>query len=223
MAWQTEDGEMKGYLALPAGGQGAGVLLLHPWWGLTEFITGLCDQLAAAGFVALAPDLFGGQTAQTVAEAEQLLAAVDSDGVAAALQEALAFFDGHTAVTSDKIAIVGFSFGAAWALLAATVFKPTAVAATVIFYGNYPGLSLERYSQSQSAFLGHFAEDDPYEDADEVRATLADMQAAGREATFYFYAGTGHWFFEGNKPDAYEPQAAELAWQRTLAFLRQKV
>ena len=70
---ETERETNRSYLAVPAAGSGPGVLVLHAWWGLTPFITGLCDRLAEAGFVALAPDLFDGRTAATPAEAEALV------------------------------------------------------------------------------------------------------------------------------------------------------
>src|SRR5262249_51783968 len=70
----------RAYLALPNSGAGAGVLVLHAWWGLTSVFTDVCDRLAAAGFVALAPGLYpNGATAETIPEAEALVAAHDSE------------------------------------------------------------------------------------------------------------------------------------------------
>lgn len=223
MTWQTENGDIRGYLAMPTVGYGQGVLVLHAWWGLTDFFTGLCDQLAAAGFVAFAPDMFDGLTAQTIAQAEQLVETADSEAIQPVVESAADFLGEHSAVRGDKIGVIGFSFGAAWALLAATAFKPADIGAIVLFYGNHPGLEWDDYAEAEATFLGHFAESDPYESADEVRHTLAEMQKAGREAEFYFYPDTGHWFFESNRPDAYQPEAAQLAWARTLAFLQEEL
>ena len=223
MTWQTENGDKRGYLAVPAAEKGPGVLVLHAWWGLTDFFTDLCDQLAAAGFVVFAPDMFDGQTAQTIAQAEQLVETADSEAIQAVVESAVDLLGEHSAVRDDKIGVIGFSFGAAWALLAATAFKPADIGAIVVFYGNHPGLKWDDYAKAEATFLGHFAESDPYESADEVRNTLAEMQKAGREAEFYFYPGTGHWFFESNRPDAYQPEAAQLAWARTLAFLQEEL
>jgi carboxymethylenebutenolidase len=91
----------------------------------------------------------------------------------------------------------------------------------VLFYGNHPGLDGDDFANAQAAFLGHFAENDPYEDAEEVQHTLTKLHQAGREATFHTYPGTGHWFFEPDQPDAYNPDAAQLAWERTITFLKQ--
>ena len=223
MTWQTKNSENRGYLAVPATGEGPGVLLLHAWWGLTDFFTNLCDQLAAAGFVAFAPDMFAGQTAQTIAEAEQLIETVDGETVQAVVESAVDYLREHTAVSGHKIGLMGFSFGAAWGLLAATIFKPTDIGAVVVFYGNHPGLEWDDYAKAEAAFLGHFAEHDPYENADEVRHTEAEMQKGGREAKFYFYPNAGHWFIESNRPDAYQAEAAQLAWSRTLIFLEHQL
>lgn len=223
MTWQTENGDERGYLAVPAAGQGSGVLVLHAWWGLTETFTDVCDRLAEAGFVAFAPDMFGGQTAQTIEQAGELVDSADGEAVEAVVKRAVDFLRGHTAVRGSKVGLIGFSFGAAWGLLLATTFKPADFGAVVLFYGNHPGLERDDYAQAEAAFLGHFAENDPYEDGDDVRHSLAEIHKAGREAAYHFYPDTGHWFFEPNRPDAYRPEAAQLAWTRTLTFLQEKL
>jgi len=74
--FQVDGRAAKGYLALPEGvtGPWPAVLVLHAWWGLTDMFTGVSDRLAAAGFVAFAPDLYDGPTATTIADAERLMA-----------------------------------------------------------------------------------------------------------------------------------------------------
>jgi carboxymethylenebutenolidase len=78
------------------------------------------------------------------------------------------------------------------------------------------------YSASQAAYLAHFAENDAYEPAEFVRATEDAIRAAGREITIYTYPGTSHWFVEPNRQDVYNPEAAALVWERTLAFFNQQ-
>jgi carboxymethylenebutenolidase len=217
----------RGYLATPdaaigPGGAGApGVVVLHAWWGLTEPFRQVCDRLAEAGFVALAPDLYRGKTATTVEEAQALAAALDgeSERVSGDIRGAIQFLrhngsttpaDGH-----GTFALVGFSLGGAYALdISVTLAEE--IAAVVIFYTTYPGLD---YRRAQAAYLFHFAEHDPFEPAESVAQMEQELQAAGRQATIYTYPGTTHWFFEANRPDAYDLAAATLAWQRTLAFL----
>ena len=95
----------------------------------------------------------------------------------------------------------------------------------VLFYGgtDYEWLGDDFVQQTHAAFLGHFAEYDPYEPGELVPKLENELRVAGREVAFYVYPGTGHWFFEDNRPGAYDADAAQLAWQRTLAFLHNKL
>jgi carboxymethylenebutenolidase len=205
------------YLAVPPQGTGPGVLVLHAWWGLNDFIRGLCDRLAEAGFVALAPDLFGGRTAATPAEAEALVrGSSEAADVPPLLLAAASELQSHPAVSGQAIGVIGFSFGGYWAHWLAGEL-PEAVRAVTIFYSTGDS----DVSRSTAAFQGHFAERDPYEPAEGVRWMEANIRTAGRPVTFFTYPGTGHWFFESDRANAYDPQAAGLAWERTLAFLRE--
>jgi len=210
------DGVGDGYLALPESGSGPGVLVIHAWWGRTPFITRVCDRLAAAGFVALAPDLYGGPTAATIADAEQLSSSYSADAATEIANAAVSFLASHPAVTGECIAAVGFSLGGSWALSLSSS-RPDDVRAVVTFYG----AGEVDAAISRASYLGHFAENDPYE-SDEYILPLEDqLRAAGRPVTFHRYPDTGHWFFEDDRPDAYNADAAALAWERTVAFLRE--
>ncbi len=211
----------KHYLAVPTSGEGPGVLVLHAWWGLNDFFRGFCDRLAQAGFVALAPDLYSGKIAKTVAEAEQLMSSWDEEQEAPPIVlKAVEELRKNPATRGDALGVVGFSMGGAWALwLSARM--PDVVRAAVVFYatdGGYVDLQ-----PSQAAYLGNFAERDPYESAENVQDLERRLREAGRPANFYTYPGAGHWFFEQDRPDAYDPQAADLAWQRTVDFLREQL
>jgi carboxymethylenebutenolidase len=208
------------YLAVPDSGAGPGVLVLHAWWGLTPVFTDVCDRLAAAGFVALAPSLFsGGATATTIAEAEALRDAHDEEAVAEPVMLAAAEqLRALPAVTGAQIGVIGFSLGAYWALYLSQV-RPDDVSAVVTIYGTDDG----DYLTARAAYLGHFAEHDDYEPLEAVHALEAKMRAAGREVTFHVYPGAGHWFVEPNRPDVYDATAAELVWERTLEFLKEQL
>jgi carboxymethylenebutenolidase len=210
----------RAYLAVPDSGSGPGVLVLHAWWGLTPVFTDLCDRLAAAGFVALAPSLYAGEaTATTIAEAETLRDRHDEAGEAEPLaRAAVEQLLGLPEVTGTQIGVIGFSLGAYWALHLSQV-RPDDVSAVVVFYGTDDG----DYRTARAAYLGHFAEHDDFEPLEAVRALEGRISAAGRDVTFHVYPGTGHWFFEPNQPEAYDARAAELAWDRTLAFLDDRV
>ncbi|HET7271574.1 MAG TPA: dienelactone hydrolase family protein [Rubrobacter sp.] len=207
-----------GYLAVPEGGHGPGVLVLHAWWGLTPFFEGVCDLLAAEGFVALAPDRYGGPTAKTIEEAGALQRQEDPGSSEAKLTTAVDYLLDHEAVKGDGLATLGFSAGAAWALLLSTL-KPQQVKAVVAFYGS----GHTDYSGARAAYLGHYAEVDEWEPVEYVRATEEAIRAAGCEVTFYTYPDVDHWFFEQDRPDSYDAEAAHVAWERTLEFLRARL
>lgn len=204
-----------GYLALPPTGRGSAVLVLHAWWGLNDTIKAFCKRLADSGFVAFAPDLYHGKVTDQIAEAETLASALDGkiDQARADLAEATTFLRNHAG--SDDLAVIGFSLGAYYAL-DLSVTAPESIQSVVIFYGTGPG----DYSRSKADYLGHFAEADPFEPESNVSTLEESLKGAGRRVTFYQYSGTGHWFFEPDRVQAYNPAAANLAWDRTLAFLR---
>lgn len=206
-----------GYLAVPPAGGGSGVLVLHAWWGLNDTIKAFCTRLAESGFVAFAPDLYHGKVADTIARAESLSAALDGnfDRARAEVAQAAAYLNERVGPAGRGIAVIGFSLGAFYALdLSVTAAEH--VRSVVVFYGTRPG----DYGNSKAAYLGHFAEADEYEPQSAVDDLEESLRRAGRPVTLYRYSGTGHWFFEPDRVQAYNPAAASLAWDRTLAFLR---
>ena len=204
-----------GYLALPKNGVGAGVLVLHAWWGLNDFFRDLCKRLAREGFATFAPDLYHGNVATTVDEAKRLRAKLNKRQVETDIAGAIDYLQGLDAVTKPHLGVIGFSLGAYYAL-GLSIERSDAIRAVVAFYGTGTG----DYARSQAAYLCHFAETDEWVAASGVKKLDKVLQAANRPATFYTYAGTGHWFFEKDRADAYNAKAAKLAWQRTATFLR---
>jgi carboxymethylenebutenolidase len=209
-----------GYHAAPRSGKGPGVLVLHAWWGLNDTIKSLCDRLAGEGCVVFAPDLYHGKVAKTIPEAEVLGGQVDANFKQVKLEvaEAAQYLSGK-ADQADSLAVVGFSLGAYFALdLSAT--DPEHIRKVVVFYGSQ-GDFFSDFSKSKADYLGHFAENDPYEPKANADALAEVLKGAGRPVTFHVYPGTGHWFFEPDRTDAYNEAAAKLAWDRTLDFLKQ--
>lgn len=201
------------YLAMPEDG-GPGILVLHAWWGLKPFFKQVCDQLAAQGFTALAPDLYQGRIANTIDEAEALLTQRDSklmeDIVKGAKDHLVSLREGK------PIGVLGFSMGASWSLEVAA-HEPD-VSAAVIFYGSGGA----DFSKIKAKILGHFAELDDWEPLADVKSMEADMKASGLEATFHIYPKAGHWFVENDRPE-YDSSSALLAWSRTFEFLRKNL
>jgi carboxymethylenebutenolidase len=211
------DTQADGYLATPATGKGPGVLVLHAWWGLNDTAKAFCTRLAESGFVAFAPDLYHGKVTDNIAEAETLGSALDDNHLQARAEIAKAtiFLTERVGEGGHDLAVIGFSLGAYYApdLSAAA---PEQIRSVVVFYGT----GGEDFSASKASYLGHFAENDPYEPPENVDLLERALQQAERPVTFYRYPGTGHWFFEPDRSDAYNQAAASLAWERTLAFLK---
>jgi carboxymethylenebutenolidase len=206
-----------GYLATPSTGSGSPVLILHAWWGLNTTIRNICDRLANEGFLVFAPDLYHGKVADIISEAEALGSALDENYLQAKdeITEAVKYLCEKAGVIGRDVAIVSFSLGAYYALDLA-VSSPEYIRSVVLFYGSGP----MDHSTSQASYLGHFAENDPYEPRENVEELEKELKKAGRPVTIYTYEGTGHWFFEWDREDAYDEEAAHLAWKRTLEFLR---
>ncbi|MBE0410457.1 MAG: dienelactone hydrolase family protein [Anaerolineales bacterium] len=206
-----------GFLALPPTGKGPAVLVLHAWWGLNGTIKAFCKQLAEAGFVAFAPDLYHGKVADNISDAEALGEALDNNYLQAQseIADAVKFLIQRFGEASGGLAVIAFSLGVYYALELAAA-DPKHIHSVVLFYGSGDG----DYSSSKAAYLGHFAEDDEFEPQSNVDSLEESLRSSGLPVTFYRYSGTGHWFFEPDRPQAYNPQAARLAWDRTFAFLK---
>ncbi len=205
------------YLAAPKSDHRGAVLVLHSWWGLNSFFRRLCDRFANQGFVALAPDLYGGRVADTVADANKLRAKVTASRKEPAYKYLIRMIgELRREAGLEDIGVVGFSMGGHWAYwLAQRSDLP--IVATVTFYAARNG----DYSHSRSSFLAHFAESDEWVSPSSVRMLERTVLKAGLAFEYHTYPRTGHWFFEEDRADAFEPKAAALAWKRTIDFLKQ--
>ena len=214
----------QGFLAVPPTGKGDGVLVLHAWWGLNDTIKAFCTRLAEAGFVAFAPDLYHGKVADNIGDAETLGSAIDTNHLQAEAEiaEATLFLDEYVGQAGRGLTVIGFSLGAYYALYLSNA-DPEHIRSVVIFYGtggDFYGTKADDFRNSRATYLGHFAESDQYEPQSNVDNLEQALSHAGRPVTFYRYSGTGHWLFEPDRVDAFNPAAASLAWDRTLAFLK---
>ncbi len=207
----VNDKKANAYLA---NGGGAGVLVLHAWWGLKPFFKQVCDQLAEQGFTVLAPDLYQGRIASTIDEAKALLEKRDLELMENTVNAAK---DHLRNLVKGKIGLVGFSMGGGWALEIAST-TPEQIAATVLFYGNGDA----EYAKITSKVMGHYSDNDEWEPNEFVESTFAELKKAGVDATLHIYPGVAHWFVESDRPE-FDPAAAQLAWERTFEFLKKNL
>jgi carboxymethylenebutenolidase len=209
---QTAAGDTDAYLATASQAPAPPILLLHPWWGLNQAIRDLADRLAGDGFTVMAPDLFNGTVLTTPADAEahvKSLTPTDGERMTARVQAMLDHLLANPDARGDRAAIIGLSFGAMEATQLAEA-RPEEVAALVCVYSGI------FEAPSGIPYLGHFAEHDDFDDSSQVpdfAKTLGEGSAA------YVYPGTKHWFLEPDRPE-YDADAAELAYRRTVDFLR---
>jgi carboxymethylenebutenolidase len=207
-----------GYLATPATGKGPGVLVLQEWWGLVRHIKNVCDRLAAEGFAALAPDLYHGKTAAEPDEAGKLFMALNVGQAEKDLRGAVTTLLQQS--STKAVGAIGFCMGGQLALFAATL-NPS-VSACVDFYGIHPNVKPD-YSKLAGPVLGLFAEKDQFVTPTVAKEVDAAIKKAGKRSEIHIYPNVDHAFFNDERADVYNKAAAEDAWRRTLAFLRQHV
>lgn len=215
-------GSAHGYLALPTSGSGPGVIVIQEWWGLTDHIADVADRLAAEGFVALAPDLYGGRTTHDADEAGQLMMSLPVDSAARDLGGAVDFLLGQDCVTSSTVGAVGFCMGGGFVLLLAAQ-QGSRVSAAVPYYGVGPAVP-STYTGVSAAVQGHYGLRDDFYPADDARRQESQIRSeSGAEVEFHFYDAAHAFHNDTNKLGTYSEDDARLAWSRTVDFLRAKV
>jgi len=211
-----------GYLAKPPSGSGPGVLVIQEWWGLDSGIKASSDRLAAAGFVALAPDLFHGELAEhtEMDKASKLMQNLPPDRAARDMSGAVDFLAGHSAVTSDGIGVVGFCMGGMLAFIIAAN-RPDKVKAVVPFYGFPQGPTEPDWSKLTASVSGHMAEHDSFFGPAAARALEAKLRAMGKDVTLKVHPGTGHAFMgPHNALGTLNAKLADEIWPEVVSFLK---
>jgi carboxymethylenebutenolidase len=196
-----------GWLDGPAGAPG--VVLVQEWWGVNDQIRGVAGRLVALGYRVLIPDLYRGKVTVEAAEANHLMEGLDfADAATQDVRGAVSYLK----QSSPKVAVMGYCMGGAVAFLAA--MQVPEVDAAVPFYGAPPGMA-EQARGLKIPLLGHFALQDGFFSPEMVGAYETALKDA--DATFHWYdAGLA---FCNENGEAYDAQAAELAWNRTVEFL----
>lgn len=220
VTFASDAGEVPGYLARPAGGSGAGVVLIQEWWGLVPHITDLADRLAAEGFVTVAPDLYRGESTTEPDIAAKALMALDRERAAKDIAGAAAYLLSRSDVTSQQIGTIGFCMGGSLAVWAAD--SSADIAAMV---GFYPAMPWTGFSPQPDGYAGryvqlHLDEGDGGSDEPQVVAAVESLRVAGAAVEVIDYPGTHHAFFNDTRPEVYDADATRLAWSRSLDFLR---
>ncbi|MEJ5999575.1 dienelactone hydrolase family protein [Paucibacter soli] len=209
---RPDGGLSQAYLA-DAGPGSPGLILIQEWWGLNDHIRGLAERFAAAGFSTLAPDLYRGRLASSADEASHLMTGLD---FADATHQDLRGACQQLAAGGRKVGVLGFCMGGALTV-AAAVHVP-GLAAAVCFYG-IPPAGLADPAQIKIPFQGHFASRDDWCTPAAAAALEKAMRAAGAQPEIYHYQAD-HAFFNNARPEVFDAACAQLAWERSIGFLR---
>jgi carboxymethylenebutenolidase len=208
------------YLAKPASNVGCGIVVIHDAWGLTEFIRDVCDRLARAGFVALAPDLFRGRTAEDAVAAAQLSKDLDLEEADADLESAVAELYNQNATAGSKVGVLGFGLGGSLALFLST--RHRRIGAVVDLYGTHLDLvdALERVAAPVLAVL---AGGDKGAAESDLATLKSGLERAGVSASVEVRAGVRSGYMNDTRLDVYDAAAAADSWDTLLAFFRSEL
>jgi len=219
VSFKSNGKETQGYLAIPSSGRGKGVVVIQEWWGLVPHIKDVADRFTAAGFVALAPDLYHGQAAsnQEPDVAGKLMMSLKISEADKDLAGAIDFLSKHDSVMSKKVGTVGFCMGGALSLFAAAN-NPDKVGACVVFYGVH-AFVMGEVERLQAPVLGLYAEHDDITKPEAIDQLQKDFEKHGKQIEVKIYPGTHHAFFNDTRPQVYNREAAADAWKRTVEFL----
>jgi carboxymethylenebutenolidase len=219
VTFKSNGGNTSGYLASPVT-PGPGIIVIQEYWGLVPHIKDIADRFAAAGFTALAPDLYHGATAKSPDEAGKMMMALRIEEAAKDLAGAIAFLKEHPKVAGARVGTVGFCMGGALSLYAAC--KNPSVGACVVFYGGHPSVKPD-LGALQAPVLGFFAGKDTFVSPAVVAELDRALTAAGKPHEFQTYPEASHAFFNDTRPQVHDAAASADAWTRTLAFFRREL
>ena len=203
-------------LARPAAKKAPGLVLIHEWWGLNWEMEAIAGEFARQGYLALAIDMFDRKTTDQPQQAQKLMDEMDPKHAYETLAAWIAWLRGHESC-AGKIGALGYCLGGAWSLNASIANR---LDATVVYHGKVDKKAAELKSLN-GKLLGHFATRETYVPPESVTAFAGEMRAAGKDATVHFYEAA-HAFTRPKGPN-YDKPSADLAWGRTLAFLKQEL
>jgi carboxymethylenebutenolidase len=219
----SNGGSCGGLFAVPESGRGPGVVVIQEWWGLVPHVERLVDRFAEAGFVALAPDLYHGAKTDEPDEAMRMMMSLAMEPAARDVAGAARFLFESDPTDGVGIGAVGFCMGGSLALWSATLAPQLTTAV-----GFYPAIPWERMSPQWPNYAGkaamiHCSEQDGTSSAPGIQQAKSSIESAGGSIQLFDYPGTQHAFFNDDRPEVFDADASEAAWQRTTDFLRARL
>lgn len=218
ISFPANGGSGEGYLALPDGdGVHPAVVVIQEWWGLNEHIEDVTERFAAAGYVALAPDLYHGAITAEPDEAMKLVMAMKLDEANTEMAGAAAYLVGRDDVAPKKVGVIGFCVGGSLALMMAS--NSAHVGAVASFYGGreVPEEQIHKITAPVLAIYG--SEDQGLPPARREKLD-SQLTASNLPHEIHVYPGADHAFFNDTRAEVYNAPAANDAWERTLAWFK---
>ena len=213
----SNGGTTPGYLAQPDdASQHPGIVVIQEWWGLVPHIKDVAERFAREGFVALAPDLYHGQASTEPDEARKLAMGLDAARAVEEITAAARYLKSLATVSPRQIGTVGWCMGGGLSLSAAA--HNGDIGAAVAFYGR--PLSASDTAKLHVPVLGLYGEEDQGIPPEAVRTFEQELQKNQIPHEIHIYPDAGHAFFNDTRPHIYKPEAAQDAWQKTLAWFR---
>lgn len=217
IGFESDGQPVAAYLAEPASGHGPGVVVVQEWWGLVDQIRDVCDRLARAGFVALAPDLYRGERTSDPDVAGRLMMDLEIPRAVGDLRAAVDALLRRPSVDGARVGVIGFCMGGQLALAAAC--RDERLAAVVDCYGIHPQVEIDA-SGLRAAVFGVFAENDEFIPNERVRELESKLRAAGVRVNFKSFVGVQHAFMNEARPEVHDAASAVEAWNDAISFLQ---
>jgi len=214
--FKSGDETISGFLAVPGTpGRHPGIIAIHEWWGLNDWVKDETQKLSDQGYVVLAVDLYRGKVANDPNEAHELMRGLPQDRGVRDLEAGFDYLASRKDVNASKIGSIGWCMGGGYSLQLA-IHEPS-LAACVVNYGALPTEPAD-IQKIMAPVLGNFGADDRGITPDNVHAFEKTMKADGKSIDVKIYTGAGHAFENPNNKDGYRPEATADAWSRITAF-----
>jgi carboxymethylenebutenolidase len=222
---ETDEGPMRCYVAMPQKTPAPGIIVAQHAGGVDEFVRGMTDRFAGAGFVAVAPDLYHREDPDSKDDPMTRMSRLRDNTIVSDMNAAAAHARGLPELQGQKLGVTGFCMGGRVAYLMAAASDD--YSASIVFWG---GNIMMPWGGNMSPFdmtdkiscpvLGLFGEDDPNPTPADVAKIDAEMSRLGKTHEFHSYPGAGHAFMNEGRP-SYRPEATADARKRAVAFFRQ--
>lgn len=217
VSYKSGDETVHGVLYTPPGkGPFPGIIVIHEWWGLNDWVKEQASKLADEGYAALAIDLYRGKVAKTPDEAHEIMRGVPEDRAKRDLDAAFHYLQSQKDVNKDRIGAIGWCMGGGYALDVA--LQQPQLAADVINYGHLATDPAE-LKKINAPILGLFGAQDRGITPDDVNKFREALDKMGKKIDVTIYPDAGHAFENPNNKEGYRPTDAADAWNKTVNFL----